>query len=208
MMDARFSRRLLASVAFLLAACPGRAAPPPPEEQVELELPPGVSFTVNNMKSGPIVARDPFPLSFRHATLGSGRALRISILANKLEPSGARLSFKAMNPRSGTCRSGMLAAGVEVPIFESYSGAVAGGCDFLWTLESVGKPVHAGSYRISLRWKLEAITVDRLQPIGSAVAKTAPSGTHGAGVPVTPGERIDRGIPVKPEPRRPPLDRR
>jgi hypothetical protein len=207
MKDARLPLKFLAGVVLLLAALPGGATPPP-EEQVELELPPGVSFTVNNMKAGPVVARDPFPLSFRHATLGPGRALRISILADKLEPPGARLSFKATNPRSGTCRSGMLAEGVEVPIFESYGGAVAGGCDLLWTLESAGKPVHAGSYRISLRWKLEAMTVDRLQPVGSAVAKTAPPGTHGTGLPVTPGERIDRGIPVKPEVRRPPLDRR
>jgi hypothetical protein len=97
---------------------------------------------------------------------------------------------------------------VEVPIFESYTGAVAGGCDVLWTLENPGKLLRAGSFKISLQWKLEAVTVDPLPQIASGVARTTPPVTPGAGVPVIPAERIDRGKFRKPEDRRPPPGRR
>jgi hypothetical protein len=213
MKNARLSFRLLAGAGLLLAAAPGQAEPP--AEQVELELPPGVSFMVNTVKAGPIAARDPFPLSFRHATLGRGRALRISLVVEKLEPPGARLSFRPTNPRSGICRAGQLVEGVEVPIFESSPSAVTGGCDLLWTLESPGKLLRAGSHKISLHWKLEAITVAPLPLLASGVARTipsqapgAPGAGAGAGAPVDLGERTDRRRAGRPEDRRRPPGRR
>jgi len=196
----------------LLAALPAQPAGispvsplAPKAEEVELQLPPGPVFEVNLLHPGPIAAREPFLLVFRHANLGAGRALRISLQAETLSPPGARLSWKARNPRGGACRDGSLASAATLPIFDSLPGALEGGCEFLWRLENLGTPRHAGRYTITLHWRIESISApSRTSTVAGGGLRTISIGVAPPALGGSPEPRERPGRPSRPEERRSP----
>jgi hypothetical protein len=192
--EMRFPIRFAAGAALLLATAPALSARfQAPDEQIEMQLSPGVVFTVNDVTARAVDARDPFPLTFHNAVLGPGRALRISLRAESIEPPGARVSFQSKNARAGTCRDGQLSTDGSVVVYESGANPVDGGCDLLWTLESSGLPPRAGTYKITLRWTIESVPAAGQAPGAAGLARAFPLLPTACPGPVDErGDRVER----------------
>lgn len=120
-------------------------------EQVNVVLPGAVTLRSDGLE--PRTVSPPVAVSFRHALLDPGHALRISVTA---EGEG-RILFTTANARGGIGRCGAIGDGLYSTVFESSPSAMAGGFEVVWTLEG---PARAGARTLRLRWRLESVPPD------------------------------------------------
>lgn len=117
-------------------------------EQVNVLLPAAVTLRSDGLETRTVSQR--VAVSFSHALLEPGHALRISVTA---EGEG-RILFTTANARGGIGRSGAIGDGLYSTVFESSPAATAGGFEVVWMLEG---PARAGVRTLRLRWQIESV---------------------------------------------------
>jgi hypothetical protein len=157
------------------------ALPAGSPERVAIHLPPAVEFDVVVLDSGPVPAREPYPLAFHDARLLAGKALRVSVRLDSTDPLAPAVTFEGRAARGGTCRSGQLSPVLFVPVFESFPGVGAGGCDLLWRLRPGKGLRRAGRSSVTLRWQLESVGTGLVAALTPTRAPGPPRAVPGRG---------------------------
>lgn len=180
-MTRRMAALLLAGVLQAAAAAASG------EERVDLSLPESLLFRVTDLASGaaPVTAT----LSFRHILLLPGRALRISVRAEGGEAAGAapEISFTPKRARGGSGFRGRLRSGDYTPVFESAPLAAWGDVEIVWRLESAGRVERAGPRAVTLRWKVESVSVPGWPAPAERTGGEGRLGDPGSGGAESPG---------------------
>ena len=162
----KYLNRLLLIALIMPAACLRILAA---HDKVDITLPTTVTFTVYNVISSTTGVPTPTPISYTNGNLHANMQLRISVMANAAActppgggptiPAGS-FSWTAANTTGGIGYSGTLAYNAYTIVYQSIpwtGSALSGSVNLSWKLAPPPTGAYAGTYTISLTWKVESV---------------------------------------------------
>ena len=154
--------RITLAGAVVLAVSGAAAA----QDTVSIGVPSFVGFLVTDVTRSTSGSPGPTTVSFSSASLGPGKALRVSVHADTATfapPSGpgipaSKVSWSSAGASGGIGMSGTLSSSSDALVFQSDPARTSGHVDLEWTLAAPGAGIRAGNHQLSIRWKVESIT--------------------------------------------------
>lgn len=165
----RFGARLRRAPPFVLVTVivwAAAGAPVAAQETVTIGMPSFVSFLVTDLASTTNGAPSPSVVNISGASLTTGKALRVSVIADTAAftpPSGpgipiAKVSWQVLGANGGTGANGTLSASSYGLVFQANPATASGHVDLAWSLAALGTGIRAGNHQVTIRWKVESIT--------------------------------------------------
>jgi hypothetical protein len=136
------------------------------QETVRIAAPSSVSFSVSQLTNTTNGAPSPSSVTFASANLNTGKALRVSVIADAAAftpPNGpsiavTKVSWSILGANGGTGANGTLSSSSYGLVFQANPATTSGRVDLAWSLAAVGSGIHAGTHQLTIRWKVESIT--------------------------------------------------
>ena len=134
-------------------------------DDVRITIPAAVTFDVTNVSVPTTGSPIADTVQFNSLTVPVGRVLRISVKADGdfVPPGGpaipaSKVSWTTSGATNGVGSSGVLSTSAYGQLFQSAAAKKSGNVDVTWLLTAPGTSVRAGLHRLTIRWKLDAIT--------------------------------------------------
>jgi hypothetical protein len=158
---------LVARLAVLGAAvCAAAVVTAGAQETVSISVPLAVDFQVTDVSRATSGRPDVTTISFSNASLGPGKALRVSVQPDAMTftpPGGpsipvSNVSWNNLGANGGLGWNGTLSSASFMLVYQSDPTRTSGHVDLGWTLAAPGSGIRAGSHQLMIRWKVESIT--------------------------------------------------
>lgn len=155
-------RLLCAAMAGIACLGPSAASA---QGTARVTVPALLSFDVPDVLAGSVASPNPSRVSFDSAIVLPLQAIRLSVRADGdlIGPGGSsipasHISWTTSNVLNGVGVNGTLSRTAYATVFEGQPLSTSGGVDLVSTLASPGTPLRAGTYQLTMRWKVEAFT--------------------------------------------------